>query len=296
MQNGIKMNSNHNNSGINQNKIKNNIIPTVPYDQMINVDMENLVLGYLRIYIEEKEDTFEQSSMIIIPSCIKYLLAKFYGLGFIFSSILTFEEMDILSQMLSKERNLDKFTSMKLLFRGSRHSYNLRKFHELCDDIPNTITFIHSYYNHVFGGFTPHPWKSENQNIKSKDQKLGVDEDIRQTFLFLLRTQQKKWKTEIPVIFDLKNKNENESEALTGDFNPIVIQNGRGLGPCFGFEDIYIFGKCDAHTYYSQSSFMNIVHPQENNNQHILCGGSEKLYNNCISFIIKQIEVFQLCS
>ncbi|EXX53052.1 uncharacterized protein OCT59_029388 [Rhizophagus irregularis] len=53
----------------------------------------------------------------------------------------------------------------KLLLRGSRDGFSLKKFHELCDDKPNTVTFIKvKETGEILGGHNPTIWKSCNGN------------------------------------------------------------------------------------------------------------------------------------
>ena len=50
---------------------------------------------------------------------------------------------------------------MELIFRVSRDGGLGRDFHDKCDGISNTLTFIKSdKFNRVFGGFTSKPWIS----------------------------------------------------------------------------------------------------------------------------------------
>ena len=70
---------------------------------------------------------------------------------------------------------------MELIYRISRDGSLGRDFHDRCDGVKNTFTFIKSEkYNRVFGGFTSKPWtylfgdqKDENAYIYSvTDQKI----------------------------------------------------------------------------------------------------------------------------
>jgi hypothetical protein len=47
-----------------------------------------------------------------------------------------------------------KVITLKLLFRGSKHSWSPDKFHELCDDKGPTISIFKSKAKRIFGGFT----------------------------------------------------------------------------------------------------------------------------------------------
>ena len=73
-----------------------------------------------------------------------------------------------------------KFKYTKLLYCSKRDGLTAKVFHDKCDGISNTITIVHSEYNHVFGGFTKIPWSSPNRRQEFKDASA---------FLFLLRSQ-----------------------------------------------------------------------------------------------------------
>ena len=47
----------------------------------------------------------------------------------------------------------------KLLYRASKNEFCLKKFHENCDGIANTLIVILTGYNKKIGGFTPLKWK-----------------------------------------------------------------------------------------------------------------------------------------
>jgi hypothetical protein len=48
----------------------------------------------------------------------------------------------------------------KLLYRASEHEFSVKKFHELCDGIANTLTVIKTEFDNKIGGFTPLKWRS----------------------------------------------------------------------------------------------------------------------------------------
>src|SRR3984957_12478634 len=58
----------------------------------------------------------------------------------------------------------------ELLLRGSRNGFTPKKFHELCDGKPNTITFIKvKGTEEIIGGYNPLKWKSSNTWGKTQD-------------------------------------------------------------------------------------------------------------------------------
>src|SRR5439155_21404941 len=58
----------------------------------------------------------------------------------------------------------------QLLLRGSRDGFTPKKFHELCDDKPNTVTFIKvKGTEEILGGYNPLEWESSPGCGKTKD-------------------------------------------------------------------------------------------------------------------------------
>ncbi|UZO05049.1 uncharacterized protein OCT59_025410 [Rhizophagus irregularis] len=58
----------------------------------------------------------------------------------------------------------------QLLLRGSRDGFTPKKFHELCDDRPHTVTFIKvKGTKEILGGYNPIIWKSSDGWGKTKD-------------------------------------------------------------------------------------------------------------------------------
>ena len=245
----------------------------------LNDELEYLVMGYIRSNIEEnKRIRLTQ----IIPNGIKLLLAKFYGLGWIYSSIISFEEMNMLSSLLSTRLDINNRFYLKLLYRSSRDGCKSFYFHDLCDNKPNTVTIIQTKeFNHVIGGFTKIRWMKQNKSIKKDD--IGDDDDgDGDTFLFLLRSNDNKIKKTLPRRFELK-------KSLK---NPLLVQHGISLGPCFGFEDIHILSNmCDIHTY-NNGSFDLFKGIDIDTNIHPLSGrnGTAGVHR----FEAYKIEVFQL--
>jgi len=48
----------------------------------------------------------------------------------------------------------------KVLYRGSRDGFTAENFHTHCNNRGETVTIIRSTTNHLFGGYSPIPWKS----------------------------------------------------------------------------------------------------------------------------------------
>jgi hypothetical protein len=52
--------------------------------------------------------------------------------------------------------------SFELLYRASEHNFDIKKFHEKCDSVPNTLVLIETEFGRVLGGYTPIPWTSKD--------------------------------------------------------------------------------------------------------------------------------------
>ena len=246
----------------------------------LNNELEYLVMGYIRSNIEENKRINLRK---IIPNGIKLLLAEFYGLGWIYSSIISFDEMNMLSSLLSTRLNINNRFYLKLLYRSSRDGFKSYNFHNLCDNKSNTVTIIHSkQFNHVFGGFTKIKWIKQNKQIRKNDNNDNDDD----TFLFLLRSNDNNnMNKDLPKLFELK----------TSLKNPILVEHGTSLGPCFGFEDIHILGNMsDVHSYYNGSfnllkNHNSTIHPLSGRDNNSIIGS-----NIVDRFQAYKIEVFQL--
>ncbi|GBB91901.1 hypothetical protein RclHR1_19330001 [Rhizophagus clarus] len=104
----------------------------------------------------------------------------------------------------------------KLLLRGSRDGLTPKKFHELCDNIPRTVTFIKlKETEEIVGGYNPLMWKGSCGNME--------------------------WgKTKESFIFSFKNKNNFKDSILSHVKNiDSALFYHIYCGPAFG-NDLYI--------------------------------------------------------
>ena len=58
--------------------------------------------------------------------------------------------------------------SAKLLYVASDNNFSAYKFHDLCDNIPHTLTFCETEYGKVIGGYTPLVWNKSNKQVKDE--------------------------------------------------------------------------------------------------------------------------------
>ncbi|RGB21540.1 hypothetical protein C1646_675863 [Rhizophagus diaphanus] len=142
----------------------------------------------------------------------------------------------------------------QLLLRGSRDGFTPKKFHELCDDKPHTVTFIRvKGTKEILGGYNPIIWKSSNGS----------------------------WgKTKDSFIFSFKNNGVKDAIISNIKITDCAIYNQYNNGPCFGY-DIIVHasgGEC--------ADYNNINYKKEDY--------EEKVRDTEGNFFIDEYEVFQL--
>jgi hypothetical protein len=100
--------------------------------------------------------------------------------GIIDSEIVNINIISLISRWVDKIDIKSKFAyarelylpyKFELLLRGSRDGFTPKKFHELCDNIPCTVTFIKvKGTEEILGGYNPLVWKSlDNEFGETKD-------------------------------------------------------------------------------------------------------------------------------
>ncbi|GBC10248.1 hypothetical protein RclHR1_09470008 [Rhizophagus clarus] len=157
----------------------------------------------------------------------------------------------------------------ELLLRGSRDGFTPKKFHELCDDKPNTVTFIKvKGTKEILGGYNPITWQ--------------VCHDVY---------SDRGWgKTKDSFIFSFKNENIKDvilSKVINGN---CAIDNSSSCGPQFG-KDLRI---CS----YGEDL---VVYPYESNDYtrdfNVTCCKKihyDKMIRDTEDFSMEDYEVFQL--
>ena len=132
---------------------------------------------------------------------IKYLKNKINNISNK-SVIIKEDESEMITSEIEKKTN-KKIKEIKKLYQATIDGGNSEIFHKKCDNIANTLILIKSEGKRRFGGFTPIPWKSEENYIKDPEEK---------TFVFSLDNKK---------IYYLNNSD----NAIYHDINS---------GPCFG--------------------------------------------------------------
>ena len=77
----------------------------------------------------------------------------------VFSKIVTKEQSDL----------IEKVTRLHIgnaCYKGEYHSLSTKDFHNMCDNIQHTVTFVKTSYGDIVGGYTSMSWKG---NTKQRD-------------------------------------------------------------------------------------------------------------------------------
>ncbi|GES83786.1 carbohydrate-binding module family 13 protein [Rhizophagus clarus] len=91
------------------------------------------------------------------------------------SKIITSQHTELISSWIDRYDNTDKLMTtithdFKLLIRGSRDGFSPKKFHEVCDCIPHTVSIIKvKYHNEILGGYNQITWDSDSMLEIAKD-------------------------------------------------------------------------------------------------------------------------------
>ncbi|UZO09170.1 uncharacterized protein OCT59_029407 [Rhizophagus irregularis] len=175
------------------------------------VAADALHLNELVDYLQNKPD----SNNIQLPRNLKIN-------GIIDSKIVNLNIASIISRWIDKIDINSKFAHLRglylpykfnLLLRESQNGFSPNKFHELCDDKPNSVAFIKvKGTEEILGGYNPSIWKSSGD-----------------------------WGQSCSFIFSFKNKDKLDDSILSHISNMDKALNYSELcGPSFGASDLHI--------------------------------------------------------
>jgi hypothetical protein len=68
----------------------------------------------------------------------------------------------------------DKISELKMIYRGSDHSFTRNSWDDLCLDKGATLTVIEAENGSVFGGFTHSSWTKQNGKHGDPDDKAWI--------------------------------------------------------------------------------------------------------------------------
>ena len=184
------------------------VIQLSPRKNDINMTINDIYieLKYLKEKIKDIDSLKNENKILKVKieaqeKEIKYLKNKINNISNK-SVIIKEDESEMITSEIEKKTN-KKIKEIKKLYQATIDGGNSEIFHKKCDNIANTLILIKSEGKRRFGGFTPIPWKSEENYIKDPEEK---------TFLFSLDNKK---------IYYLNNSD----NAVYHDINS---------GPCFG--------------------------------------------------------------
>ena len=184
------------------------IIQLYPRKKDMNTTLKDIYLELNHLKEKIKDiDTLKNENKILKEKIksqdkqIKYLIGRINNISNK-SVIIKEDESEMITSEIEKKTN-KKIKEIKKLYQATVDGGNSEIFHKKCDNISNTLILIKSEGKRRFGGFTPIPWKSEENYIKDPEEK---------TFVFSLDNKK---------IYYLNNSD----NAVYHDINS---------GPCFG--------------------------------------------------------------
>jgi len=172
--------------------------------------------------------------------------------SFVESTILPHDKPEF-SEKLNEWARCDSDQRWKLIYRGSRDTFQSESFHQKCDRQGPTYTIVKSGIN-IFGGYNPVPWSSQTGYSNGRD-----------SFLFSL--------VNIYNTAPIQLSNINESGGV---YNHIKYLSTFGRG-----HDLRLASDCDIN----ESSSNNFNSYENTTNQQYLLTGSRK-------FRVDEVEVF----
>jgi hypothetical protein len=153
-----------------------------------------------------------------------------------------------------------------LLYKATRDGFTVKAFHDLCDNVPNTVTIIRNSLNFIFGGFTSARWSS-----------AGVYMTDPSAFIFSLRRS---------------GTSNNYKLMINSTTGTNALFGSSSYGPTFGGgNDIRIVDKSNTTTgsYSVITTYTAPTYPSGSDSTTFLTGG----FGN---WLTTEIEVIQLSS
>ena len=165
-------------------------------------------------------------------------------------------------QYINKLLDWSGFTSMKLLYRGTRDGMTSKDFHKKCDNKGETISLFLNDKGNIFGGYSSIPWESNGGGKISED-----------CFLFTLINIFNTEPTKFPYI------------------QKRSVYHSLDYGPDFGDGSDICCGKNFMDEKTNSSGFPVSYKDVLGKGKSIFTGDIDKNNKN---FILKELEVFQL--
>jgi hypothetical protein len=160
------------------------LVKVLPYKKILPKELHKNLIKY---YLDPNNSNNKSERS---KSCItKEINSK--NIKSIDSKIITSQHVELISSWIDRYDITNKLTSdttynFKLLIRGSRDGFSPKKFHEVCDCLPHTVSVIKvKYHNEILGGYNQITWDSDSMLEIAKDNfifsfrdKVNIDNHI----------------------------------------------------------------------------------------------------------------------
>jgi hypothetical protein len=231
-----------------------------PYKRLFNQQFyENLLNSYM-------DPDSEPSNDILLPRNLKID-------GIVDSKIVNLSIVSLVSRWIDKAEINNKFSHLRgpylpfkfdLLLRGSKDGFSPKIFHNLCDNKPNTITFIKvDGTEEILGGYNPSKWKSSGNWGQSY-----------YSFIFSFKNQNE------PILSHIKSLDK-------------VLNCSNLDGPSFGSDlKLSVIDITDEN--YILNPFQHLELSQFKYNMCIQDNYEKKIRDTESSFVVEDYEVFQI--
>ena len=195
---------------------------------------------------------------------ISDIIYDFYLIRMDSKILSTSEQMELLDLVfteLTKANEKDmKSIDAKLLYRGSEHQFDCRKFHEFCDNKGATLTIIKSEKGNIFGGYTSKSLSSEYKQLMDSE-----------AFVFLIKSDDEELNKKCPLRFKIKK------DRIRHGVTSFSL-----WGPTFGSAIVIGGDRYNAYSHCTMTSDYKGLDGMS------LCGGTNT------HFVINDYEVFKL--
>jgi hypothetical protein len=214
-------------------------VSTLPFDAM-NEDIWSQLVSLL-------------NSSEIKGDCFSRYDTRFRSVGVLIESHIISKIPGVLEELRD-----DKWD---LLYRGSRDGFSSKAFHDKCDGIGNTVTFILTSSGGIFGGFTAIPWESGTGVYRT---------DVTgKSFLFVVKN-----------LLSLRETKFRLSYA------PFAIYCNSTHGPTFGNHSLHVANACNTNN----SSYIALGLSYSGDSS--ISGA--RFFPHAVNFTVKEIEVFSV--
>ncbi|GET51625.1 hypothetical protein GLOIN_2v1848845 [Rhizophagus irregularis DAOM 181602=DAOM 197198] len=231
-----------------------NCLPLIRFFSLSSIEFSQKVRPYQKLLSQQLYDDLLDSYLnpnvistdnILLPRNIrmdKIIDSKIVNLNIVSVISRRIDKIETgYNSNFARIRELHLPYKFKLLLRGSRDRFTPDKFHELCDDISNTVTFIKvKGENEIIGGYNPLKWISSSLSWHKTDESF---------------------------IFSFNNKDINNAIISDIENTNFALYNNYQYGPHFGDITIYSSNRSSDYNniYYKKQNYKKRIRDSESN-------------------------------